>query len=226
MDLTYAIADLHGSHDLLESALAAIARHGATQAAGQRSAVFLGDYVDRGPGSRAILDRLMAGPPEGWRWLCLKGNHEQIMTDVCDGRAPLHWWIDNGGDATLRSFGLPPDARAQMGLPRDHLDWIRDLPPIAADPHRVFVHAGVDPTRPLSEQDEHHLLWSRERNRLGHQGRFVVHGHTPHADGPVADGHSLNLDTYAWATGRLVVAVFDDARPGGPSRLIEVLRPA
>ena len=83
---------------------------------------------------------------------------------------------------------------------------------------------GSDPGLALDDQDVHDLLWSRARNHLGHEGRFVVHGHTPHPDGPVRDGQSLNLDTLAWRTGRLVVGVFDDAQAGGPIDLIDVRR--
>lgn len=224
VDLTYVVADLHGSDDLLASALMAMSRDAATAEDGRRTAVFLGDYVDRGPGSRLVLDRLMSGPPPGWVWLCLKGNHEQMMLDVCDDLQPLAWWLENGGDATLVSFGASPRLPPTAVLPAEYLAWVRALPPLAVDRHRVFVHAGIDPTLRIDEQDEETLLWSRSSNRLGHRGRFVVHGHTPHRHGPVAEGRSLNLDTLAWATGRLVLAVFDDARAGGPVRTIEVLR--
>jgi serine/threonine protein phosphatase 1 len=224
MDLTYVVADLHGSYDLLERALADLQANGDARGVGDRTAVFLGDYVDRGPQSREVIERLMAGPPPGWRWLCLKGNHEEIVLDAHDDQRAMPWWIGNGGGATLRSFHLDPEDGTAARLPPAHLAWMRALPPLAVDRHRVFVHAGINVALRLDEQVEHDLLWSRARNNLGHDGRFVVHGHTPHPHGPVTDGNSINLDTLAWSTGRLVVGVFDDARPGGPVELIEVLR--
>lgn len=225
MNLTYAVADLHGANDLLELALAAIHEHAAAAPAAGRAVVFLGDYVDRGPGSRQIIERLIAGPPEGWRWNCLKGNHEDMMVETL--RKPLHpeWWLQNGGTATLCSYGHPTSGSYDMDVvPLDHVTWMENLPSLATDTHRVFVHAGVDPTIPLADQLEHDLLWSRSSNALGHGGRFVVHGHTPRPNGPVTDGQSINLDTYAWETGRLVVGVFDDDRAGGPVDLFEVRR--
>lgn len=226
MNLTYAIADLHGADDLLELALTAIEKHAAAAPAGSCAVVFLGDYVDRGPGSRQIIERLMAGPAEGWRWMCLKGNHEDMLVDTI--RTPLDpdWWIGNGGGATLESYDATYASRGQRAIPEAHIAWMEALPPLAADHFRVYVHAGVDPTLPLEEQVTHELLWSRMSNRHGHDGRFIVHGHTPHKKGPITEGQSIDLDTLAWKTGRLVIGVFDDGRPGGPIDLIEVLRAA
>lgn len=226
MNLTYAIADLHGANDLLYLALAAIDRHAAAAPAGTRTIVFLGDYVDRGPGSRQIIERLMAGPPEGWRWLCLKGNHEDIMLAALAGHVGASYWREVGGAETLASYGCNALLAAEMrtAVPAEHVAWVCALPPLAVDRYRVFVHAGVDPTLPLDQQDEQTLIWSRETNCLGHDSRFVVHGHTPHKHGPVTDGHSIDLDTLAWKTGRLMVGVFDDDRAGGPIAFVEVRR--
>jgi serine/threonine protein phosphatase 1 len=229
MNLTFAVGDLHGADDLFERGLVAIARHAAGAAPGARTVVFLGDYVDRGPGSRPILERLMAGPPAGWQWICLKGNHEDMMAGALDGTKDVGHWLDNGGDATLRSFGATEVEdgiwRADR-LPATLVPWLEALPTFATDRHRVFVHASVHPRVPLEKQSSHDLLWLRRSNRLGHAERYVVHGHTPNPDGPVVDGQSINLDTLAWHTGRLVVAVFDDDREGGPIDFIEIRRDA
>ena len=100
MSKTYAIADLHGRLDLLEMALAQIAN----QAELPATLVTLGDYVDRGPDSRKVIARLMGY--EGWRLICLKGNHEDIMWQTCRRKVPdCGWWLDNGGGATLISYG-------------------------------------------------------------------------------------------------------------------------
>lgn len=219
--LTFAVADVHGRLDLLEAALAAI--EGYAVAAGmRRTVIFLGDYVDRGPRSAAVVERLMAGPPEGWRWICLKGNHEAMMALALRNPDRLDWWIDNGGDRTIESYR---DAREAIA---SHLAWIDTLPSIRVDEHRVFVHAGVDRAMPLDAQPENTLLWKRYPREAaeGHGGRHVVHGHDPNADGPLKHAGRTDLDTLAWRTGRLVVGVFDDARPGGPIDCIEIKRAA
>lgn len=208
---TYAVADLHGRYDLLDAALKAI------EANPPGTIVFLGDYIDRGPQSCQVIDRLMTGPPDGWRWVCLKGNHEDMMVETINQPLDFGWWVGNGGGATLASY-------ADGVVPQAHLDWCRQRPLCYLDSRRVFVHADFDETRPADEQTEARLLWSRrERNAdLTAAAGYVVHGHTPFPDGPVVLSGRCNLDTLAWRTGRLVVAVFDDDVAGGPASLIEV----
>ena len=224
-DLTYAIADLHGSFDLLERALSTIERHGAS--ARRRTVVFLGDYIDRGPQSRQIIERLTAGPPSGWKWICLRGNHEGIMLQTLANELKLDWWLDNGGAQTLTSYGNPKGPYDPSVVPIEHQNWIRARPLFYADKHRIYVHAGVDPDLPLEEQTEDTLTWMRYPTRnvdIGWRDKHVVHGHDPFEDGPVILAHRTNLDTLAWFTGRLVAGVFNDDLPGGPIDLIEVLR--
>ncbi|HSI39777.1 MAG TPA: metallophosphoesterase [Xanthobacteraceae bacterium] len=225
MGLTYAFADLHGRHDMLLKALDAIEAH-----AGARRAkiVALGDYVDRGPDSRAILDTLMAGPRRaGDALVCIKGNHEDIMSICLRDPAQLPWWIANGGWQTLLSYGYQDsDTLRPLKQPLSaHLDWIDALPLTHADEHRLFVHAAVHPDRPLDDQMSEWLLWGlyAADDGRGHGGRHVVHGHHQFVDGPRIYEGRINLDTFAWLTGRLVVGVFDDGRAGGPVDLIEVV---
>jgi serine/threonine protein phosphatase 1 len=212
-DLTFAVADLHGRLDLLDAALTTIERR-----ASGGTIVFLGDYVDRGPDGAGVLDRLMAGPPPGWRWICLKGNHEAIMALALRNPERLDWWIENGGDTTVASY------RDRRELIARHLPWIEALPAIHIDIHRVFVHAGVDPLIPLDRQPDKTLLWKRYPQGAdgGHGDRHVVHGHDPDVGGPRRFSGRTDLDTLAWKTGRLVVGLFDDATAGGPIDLIEI----
>lgn len=213
-NLTFAVADLHGRLDLLEAALAAIE----ARAPGGATIVFLGDYVDRGPQGAQVLARLVAGAPLGWRWICLKGNHEAMMALALNNPERLDWWIDNGGDTTIASYRGDRDAVA------GHLAWIDSLATLHFDAHRVFVHGGVDPKRPLERQAEQILLWKRYPPDVdeGHGTRHLVHGHDPNPGGPLRLTRRTDLDTYAWATGRLAVGVFDDSVPGGPVEIIEV----
>ena len=92
------------------------------------------------------------------------------------------------------------------------------------DRHRVFVHAAVDPSVPLNQQSEQTLLWKRypKEFSLGHGRRHVVHGHHADTKAPVVTTGKTNLDSLAWKTGRLVIGVFEDDRPGGPSDFLEV----
>ena len=222
MSKTYAIADLHGRFDLLEMALARIAAHVEPPA----TLVTLGDYVDRGPDSCKIIERLMAGlEHDGWRLICLKGNHEDIMWQTCRRLPDVDWWLTNGGGTTLISYGQREGDQADVTVvPARHLDWIKRLPLMLVDKHRVFVHAGVNLNCPLDEQDAEDLMWKiyRDDDDGGHGQRHVVHGHHQHADGPIFKKNRTNLDTFAWYTGRLAIGVFDDAKPGGPIEILEV----
>lgn len=212
MTKTFAVPDLHGRFDLLQQALRRIEE--ASHSGG--TVVFLGDYVDRGPQSRQIIERLMAGPDDDrWTWICLKGNHEDMMVGTIGG-PDEYWWINNGGDKTLASYGGT--------IPPEHLEWAGTLKLWHTDAHRLFVHAAVDPRKPLADQSEAMLLWTRyEPNQeAGFPGKHVVHGHTPDRHGPELLPDRTNLDTGAVFYGRLVVGVFDDDVPGGPRSFIEI----
>jgi serine/threonine protein phosphatase 1 len=173
MSKTYAIADLHGRFDLLEMALAKIADHTELPA----TVVTLGDYVDRGPDSRQVIERLMGGRDDKrWRLICLKGNHEDIMWQTCRRMVPdCDWWLTNGGGTTLISYGQQEgDAVDVTVVPAEHLSWIERLPLMHIDKHRIFVHAGVDPTCSLDEQDPRDVIWKiyDDRDDGGHGRRM------------------------------------------------------
>lgn len=225
---TFAIADLHGRYDLLLMALGAIAE----RAKSGDTIVFLGDYIDRGPQSASIVALLMAGPESisgldgGIRWICLQGNHESMMLSCLSNPAAVQWWARNGGVETLRSYGHPvPWTFLPHVIPAAHVDWLSALPTLHVDRHRIYVHAGVNPTKSLDEQMRHDLQWMLYPDGFegGHGDRHVVHGHHQFADGPKLYAGRTDLDTFAFATGRLVVGVFDDNLPGGPVDLIEVI---
>ena len=219
---TYAIGDVHGCFDLLERAFATIAEHAAAHSGSVRyTVVTLGDYIDRGPDSRKVIERLMRGADGSYSLICLMGNHEAMMVEtIREGLNPT-WWCSNGGYETLASYeavtasGVPPIA---------HVDWAASLPRFYVGLHRVYVHAFVDPDIALEAQDQDRLIWHRysAADERGHGFRHVVHGHTPHANGPILLRGRTNLDTGAFFTGRLTVGVFDDALPGGPVEILEV----
>lgn len=226
MSVTYAIPDLHGRLDLLEIGLARITRHAGV---GRGTIVTLGDYVDRGPNSRGVIERLMGFQSSTLNLVALKGNHEAMMWETCNNLAELSWWIQNGGDQTLQSYGQDNELKFEPRMvPRDHLRWIEELALMHVDQHRVFVHAAVDDKLALDHQVEQTLLWKRypKGYTRGYGSRHVVHGHHASPNAPIATAGKTNLDGHAWRTGRLVIGVFDDDHPGGAVEILEVIAPA
>lgn len=225
---TFVIADLHGRYDLLALAIQQIediSGDGGT-------IVFTGDYVDRGPWSRQVIERLISGPadPKKWRWVCLRGNHEDMMVAaLADPEKALWQWLCNGGDTTLVSYGGGdesfPDPAARV--PEKHVAWLKSLPYLHTDRHRLFVHAGVKLDVPLDAQSEHDMLWMRyqDDDENGYGDKHIVHGHHAFENGPRLLRGRTNLDTLAWFTGRLSIGVFEDQQPGGPASVIAVNGP-
>jgi serine/threonine protein phosphatase 1 len=168
-----------------------------------------------------------------WPVVCLKGNHEELMLEAIaqptGGR--LQRWLEYGGDHTLASYGLDEDSDLAVGIPREHVRWMSGLPRTSGDGHRIYVHAGLAPGTPVHRQKEHTFLWIRERFLQARAGDFeahVVHGHTPIWEGkpdpaePELLEHRTNIDTAAFATGVLSIAVFDVERPGGPVEMLQI----
>lgn len=205
MSYTFAVGDIHGCLAPLERLLGRIEAY-----ANQGRVVFLGDYIDRGPDSRGVIDLLMRGPTAGWEWICLKGNHEAMMVAMLRKRSVSSHWIENGGAETLVSFGGE--------IPADVISWCDDLPLYSKDSHRFFVHAGVEPRRPTAAQIEQVLLWHRFPPEYpgGYQGLHLVHGHTPSEANPRTVGNRTNVDSACVFGGALSCAVFDNNVAGGP----------
>lgn len=167
----------------------------------------------------------MTGPPLGWQWVCLKGNHAAMMIEALTMERLPDFWERNGGTAKLRSYGhSSPSLAIGKVVPEAHVAWLRSLPLIHVDRHRIYVHAGVDPTVPLDRQREEIVLWKRypQSDDRGHGGLHVVHGHDPFEGGPVLLASRTDLDVLAWVTGRIVVGVFEDDRPGGPIDILDL----
>lgn len=220
----YAIADLHGRYDLLLEAVNKIYEHAGKD---DYKIITLGDYIDRGPQSREIIEHLMGRTGDT---ICLKGNHEAMMVETI--RTPLDpdWWVGNGGHTTLRSYGSEIKVSPFYGVPlvgydphvvpQEHVDWIDNLPLFYETEKQVFVHAGIpDNNLPLEKQNKEKMMWMlyNPTDMGGYQGKHVVHGHHQFADGPhewkgSKRGGRTDLDVFAWNTGRLVIGVFDDTQ--------------
>ncbi|NNE23401.1 MAG: serine/threonine protein phosphatase [Rhizobiales bacterium] len=216
----YAIGDIHGRDDLLELMHQRIAGHRELNFADRAATiVHVGDYIDRGPDSRAVIDRLMRGVA-GFETVCLRGNHEDLMLAclATDDRDVWRAWLSNAGDATLASFDVSNrlgryDRRDLVeALGKDRIAWLHALPlhHIAGD--HLFVHAGIVPGRPIEEQLAKDLLWIRYRflDSLDDHGYRVIHGHTP-GDEPVVRPNRICIDTGAPFSGRLTAVVLDGA---------------
>ena len=224
--LVYAIGDVHGRADLQARLLAMIDADLAQFPDRHVIKIFLGDYIDRGPASRAVMDRLVAERARaGQRVILLLGNHERLLLDFLDNPDSDGLWLQIGGAATVYSYGLVPPARPQANdlrrlrdqlrhaIPGSHLDLIRSLPLTCQLGDYIFVHAGTRPGIPLALQDPEDLLWIRDEFlRANHPaGQVIVHGHTPQTEVQTAIGR-LGIDTGAFATGKLTAARLDGAR--------------
>jgi serine/threonine protein phosphatase 1 len=217
----YAIGDIHGRADLLGTLLDAIERDRQTRAATDVRLIFLGDYIDRGPASKEVVELLSTGLPQGFIHHFLKGNHEDLLLSFLEDPAEGLNWLHNGGDATLFSYGVSRDVilrafwagpqglqdAAQMFsalLPNEHRSFYRALATSYRAQDYYFVHAGVRPGIPLDAQVEDDMLWIREEF-LTWSGNFeavIVHGHTP-VRVPEDLPNRIGIDTYAVRTGRL-----------------------
>jgi serine/threonine protein phosphatase 1 len=211
----YAIGDIHGQSALLDRLLARI--HADTRRRGPADVriVVLGDVIDRGSASAALVRAMMTLPSD--RIIVLLGNHEAMMIDAFDGDLEaIRYWLRFGGDATLAGFGVPTAAidaedparmrpLIQAAIPPDIIAWLRDRPLSWARGDYLFVHAGVRPGIPVERQVPHDLLWIRAPflTSRRHHGAVVVHGHTVMEDGVHFARNRIGVDTGAYRTGRL-----------------------
>ena len=200
----YAIGDVHG---LLRALCRLIAECERDADGRPMRLVFIGDYIDRGPNSRGVVDYIINLQSRlAENAICLMGNHEALALSAIDDLNTENW-ILNGGDMTLRSYGVS----SALELPAAHVAWLRSLRLAFDDGLRFFVHAGINPAKPLDRQDRHDLLWIREPflSVQRDYGRLIVHGHTPTRTGmPDLRGNRLNIDTDAVYGGPLTAAVF------------------
>jgi serine/threonine protein phosphatase 1 len=220
----YVIGDIHGRADLLDSVIERIRFDLAARPTSDALTVTLGDYVDRGPDSRRVLDRLSRNPfPTDY--LALKGNHEELMTAFLDDPSIADHWRRCGGLETLHSYGVPVNflmrgrdyeiaAEAfRQALPVSHRGFLASLRMSLTIGRYFLCHAGIRPGVPLQRQSEEDLLWIREPflESTANFGKIVVHGHTP-AEQPEVLPNRINLDTGAYMTGRLTCAALEGER--------------
>jgi serine/threonine protein phosphatase 1 len=217
----YAVGDIHGRSDLLDRVLQRIEADCWQHPVERAITVFVGDYIDRGPHSRDVIDLLLR-----WREsndaIFLRGNHETFLPRFLSDSKTLDDWRQCGGLETLLSYGLRPTINPDRceqeqladqlasALPKEHFDFLQSLEPFYRYGDFFFVHAGIRPGVPINEQTDDDFLWIREEF-LAHEQpfeRFVVHGHTPVEETDFRSNR-INIDTGAFATGRLTCIIIE-----------------
>lgn len=186
MNHIYAIGDIHGRDHLLERMYARILTD-PYRSETTGTIIHIGDYIDGGPDSDSVIDRVMKGL-DGFTNIALMGNHEALLLEclTTDDRDVWWNWISNGGDKTLEAFGVStrfggydPSALAEA-LGPDRIAWLQQLPLYHIADQYLFVHAGIAPGVSLEKQKRKDMLWIRSRfleSDMDH-GYTVVHGHT------------------------------------------------
>lgn len=213
----YVIGDVHGRADLLE-AIVAFAHSDAAKRGRSPKFTFLGDIVDRGPRSREAMDIVCGLLRESPDNTLLCGNHDYwFHRAVVEGYfAEIPVWLNQGGLETLASYGQDDLATAGRAISRDfgaHVESIGQAPLVIEDDNFAYAHAGIDPLRSINEVEDPSLfMWVRAPflNFVGTLTKPVIHGHTICKDGlPIVTENRISIDTGAYRTGRLTVAVLD-----------------
>ncbi len=213
----YAIGDVHGCYDQLLEAERRIREDTAIHAE-RALVVLLGDYLDRGPRSREVIEHLCRPAVTGHMRITLCGNHEEAFRRFLQKPEAFPEWSRFAGPETLASYGVDGAYLMQHGgpaaldralrdaVPAHHRNFLEELPSMLTVGDIVFVHAGLRPGVPLSQQRDSDLLWMREPflSRGPELPMLVVHGHTP-VHRPFFGNGRIGIDTGAFATGRLTV---------------------
>lgn len=220
----FAIGDIHGRADLLDVMHAKIEADLRARRPHQAIVIYLGDYVDRGPDSYGVLERLSRGPPAGARAIFLKGNHEEMLQSFLGDPEVGNRWRLLGGLETLFSYAVDVNAALARGgmravaedfarkIPPSHLAFLDRLALSTAFGDYFFCHAGVRPGTPLDRQVATDLLWIRDDflASAASFGKIVVHGHSP-VEKPEFRENRINVDTGAYATHRLSCLVLENS---------------
>jgi serine/threonine protein phosphatase 1 len=220
----YAIGDIHGRRDLLDELLDRIAADIAARPVDAAVLVFLGDFIDRGPDSAGVIERLSALGDFPARAVFLQGNHEEILLRVLDGEEGLAYdWLGFGGDACVESYNVSSAALKAKeesniartllaAIPERHIAFLRDLGDTVRFGDYLLVHAGIRPGIAIEEQQPHDLRWIRDpflSDQHDH-GCMVIHGHTI-SNGVDRRSNRLGIDTGAYRSNVLTAAIVEES---------------
>jgi serine/threonine protein phosphatase 1 len=200
MSRYFAIGDIHGCLDKLRKLLGLIDVDWEND-----TVVFMGDYIDRGPDSKRVVDYVLELRKKHEQVVCLKGNHEWMFLNYLDHREE-QIYLANGGRDTLQSYGISPDEQdRRVKLPPKHLQFFETLLPCYETENYVFAHAGVRPGIPMELQDPYDLIWIRHEFFRSDHGlkKTVVFGHTPFKGEPFVGEKMIGIDTGAVYGGAL-----------------------
>jgi serine/threonine protein phosphatase 1 len=215
----YAVGDIHGRADLLAETIARIDDDIRRRPIQHIVEIYLGDYVDRGPDSKGVIDQLAVRMVDN-KAVCLRGNHEALMEDFLRDADAFPDWQQLGALQTLASYGVHPPGRNETiadlrrrflrVFPRLHELFLRRLRYGFYCGDFLFVHAGLRPGVPIERQNLNDLLWIRNEflHSSQHHGRFIVHGHTP-VPHPDIRSNRINIDTGAWRSGTLTCVAIE-----------------
>src|SRR5262245_49566021 len=218
----YAVGDIHGRVDLLDRVHQLIDEDKSNSRPGQKMEVYLGDYIDRGPDSAAVISRLIKRSHLRTCTIFLRGNHEQLLMDFLNGKECWTEWRAVGCIPCCLSYGISPNLLFRHGsekivrqalkenVPVEHVRFYEDTGSYCCVEPYLFVHAGIRPGIRLENQNPNDFLNIRKsflefERDLGY---VVVHGHTP-VDVPDMRKHRINIDTGAFATNRLTCLRID-----------------
>ncbi|MBZ9861746.1 metallophosphoesterase [Mesorhizobium sp. CA12] len=229
----YAIGDVHGRHDLLAAMHRRIESELEHAPESDWRIIHLGDYVDRGPDSRSVIDFLIETRKRDPRNIMLAGNHDIGMVEFLAEAEPDGLFVNYGGVQTAQSYGVDllgdghwygkaqAIARGHMALvkavPNSHIDFLQSLTFSATFGDFFFCHAGIRPGVPLDRQNQQDLIWIRDafHDHPGLFSKVIVHGHTPVPEAEVK-ANRVNVDTLAWKSGTLSALAVN----GGDKRIL------
>ncbi|MER9732360.1 metallophosphoesterase family protein [Mesorhizobium sp. M0217] len=224
----YAIGDVHGRLDLLAAMHRRIESELEYKPTSDWRVIHLGDYVDRGPESKGVIDFLIEVQKRDPRHLMLAGNHDIGFLDFLDEPDPEGLFIRYGGVQTAQSYGVDLAEQASWfgkaealrrghqalvnAVPQAHVDFLRSLQLSLISGDFFFCHAGVRPDVPLESQSPQDLVWIRDvfHNHPRLYPKVIVHGHTPVPEAEVMPNR-VNVDTLAWQSGMLSALAVDGA---------------
>jgi len=200
MEKIFAIGDIHGCLDKLKQMISLIKLDEERD-----TLVFIGDYIDRGPDAKGVVDYVLDLKKRVKKVICLQGNHEQMFLNYVCHDEDKDLFLLNGGHATLSSYGYGgiPEGEA-ITLPDNHMEFFQSLLPYYETEMNIFVHAGLRPGVPLEEQKPEDLNWIRDEfiDSSYNFGKVVVFGHTPLTE-PLIQPNKIGIDTGAVFGGHL-----------------------